>query len=480
MWTIAGNVYKQWCKKRASNRQCELTDSFFDKSYEASCPLSADPTANWLTDPDYAADDQLYLLRRELTLLSVKYRQVTILYYLENRSCQEIAQLLSLSESMVKYLLFKSRQILKDGMSMERNYGQQSYNPKGLQLHFWGNGFNRYGSLLKSKISQNILFACYNDKLTAEQISLEIGVALPYMEDKLAELFEYDLLKKDGKRYYTNIAIFTTEFMMEVSKKTAVMQSNIASLIKQAIETNEASIRALGFYGSDMDANSFRWQMTSLLLQMAIIETLQKQIHFVFPVDKFGTECYLWGVEDHELFSEKARFSFGRSEMENAAGDHIQFMDFGINGEMVHHYIFNRQNITNIFLDIARGDTSKFSENDLAAAADMVRKGYVCSDQWQLLVNAPVLSAKQYQELTALLTPAASLIAQEAKALMDTVTGILKNHIPVHLKKQAQDLAYLRLFQDAIAAPVAWLTESSFLVPYTGIGMLPTTFVILK
>ena len=58
-------------------------------------------------------------------------------------------------------------------------------------------------SLCDSKISQNILFACYNDNLTAEQISLEIGVSLPYMEDKLNELCDYEVLKKDGNKYYT-------------------------------------------------------------------------------------------------------------------------------------------------------------------------------------------------------------------------------------------------------------------------------------
>lgn len=125
-------------------------------------------------------DSALYLLRRELTLLSDKYRKAVVLYYIENKSCSEISNHLSISESMVKYLLFKSRQTLKEGMSMERNYGRQSYNPKGLSLLFWGNGANRYYHLCDSKISQNILFACYNDKLSAEQISMEIGVALPY------------------------------------------------------------------------------------------------------------------------------------------------------------------------------------------------------------------------------------------------------------------------------------------------------------
>ena len=191
MWAVAGNVYKQWCKNKARSKECEMTDNLPDVAE----PLAED-------------DSTLYLLRRELTLLSEKYRKAVVLYYIENKSCSEISNRLSISESMVKYLLFKSRQILKEGMSMERNYGQQSYNPKGLSLLFWGNGANRYYHLCDSKISQNILFACYNDKLSAEQISLEIGVSLPYMEDKLAELCEYELLKKDGNRYYINIVIF--------------------------------------------------------------------------------------------------------------------------------------------------------------------------------------------------------------------------------------------------------------------------------
>ena len=51
----------------------------------------------------------LTLLRRELGLLHKEYRHAVILYYVENKSCLEISRLLGISESMVKYLLFKSR-----------------------------------------------------------------------------------------------------------------------------------------------------------------------------------------------------------------------------------------------------------------------------------------------------------------------------------------------------------------------------------
>ena len=275
LWGVAGNVYRQWCKNKAKEKAWELTEHFPDTA----------------ESPD-EDDSVLYLLRRELTLLSEKYRKAVILYYIDNRSCSEISDCLKVSESMVKYLLFKSRQILKEGMNMERNYGQQSYNPKGLSLMFWGKGSNYYFRLCDSKISQNILFACYNDKLSAEQISLEIGVSLPYMEDKLAELCEYELLKKDGSRYYTNLVIFTKDFANEVNVRTAGLREKIADLLMETISRHEGDIRKIGFYGADMGKSSFAWQMVSAVLYRAVIELLQNRMEVVYPRDKFGTECF--------------------------------------------------------------------------------------------------------------------------------------------------------------------------------------------
>ena len=463
MWAVAGNVYKQWCKSKAKNKECELTDELPDV---AELPIED--------------DSALYLLRRELTLLSEKYRKAVVLYYIENKSCSEISNRLSISESMVKYLLFKSRQILKEGMSMERNYGQQSYNPKGLSLLFWGSGAERYYHLCDSKISQNILFACYNDKLSAEQISLEIGVSLPYMEDKLAELCECELLKKDGNRYYTNIVIFTRDFANEVNTKTSELREKIADLLTASVTEHEKEVREIGFFGADMPSNAFAWQMVSFILYYAVIIILQNKIRIVYPKDKFGTECFIWGTENGEQNSRESEFCFGVADVINNIGDYVQFMDFPINGEMVHHYCFNRQNVTNVFLDIAKGNTAHFSDNDRALAADMVRKGYVISNDKGLFVNAPVFTREQHDALRNIFADTAIQIADDAEKLMETVIKILKNHVPVHLKKLAKDMAYLRLFEDAISAPVAILYDRKYLLPYNGDGILPTTYVILK
>lgn len=463
MWAVAGNVYRQWCKTRAKRQFCELPDDLPCELFEA--------------DERCA---QLYLLRRELTLLEEKYRKAVILYYVERKSCVQIASALSVSESMVKYLLFKSRHILREGMNMERSYGQQSYNPKSLSLLFWGNGANRYYHLCDSKISQNILFACYNDKLTAEQIALEIGIALPYMEDRLQELCEAEALKKDGKRYYTNLPIFTKDFLIEVQSKTEGLRQQIADLLMEAVDRHEPAIRKLGFSGEEMCPNTFAWQMVCILLYSSIIENLQGRVKLNYPKDRYGTECFLWGVEDCEISPWRSYFGFGISNMVNPAGDYVQFMDFPLHGEMVHHFFYNRQDAVNVLMDITKGNTARFSENDLAVAAELVKRGYVTADEQGFRANMPVFTAEQHKQLKAILADQAAQIADAAEALMGEVTAVLKEHLPVHLKKMAKDLAYLRLFEDAVSAPVSMLYERKYLLPYHGDGLLPTTYVILK
>ena len=463
MWAVAGNVYKQWCRNKAKDTKCRLTDNLPDV---AELPVE-----------DHSA---LSLLRRELTLLAKKYRKTVVLYYIDGKSCLEISDCLGISESMVKYLLFKSRQILKEGMSMERNYGTQSYNPKRLSLLFWGNGENRYYHLCKSKISQNILFACYNDKLTAEQISLEIGVSLPYMEDKLEELCDYELLKKDGNRYFTNIIIFTKDFKNEMNAKNAELREKIATILIEAISEHEADVRNIGFLGADMNNNSFKWQMVSFILYNAIMELLQNKIKVIYPKDKFGTEGFVWGTENREQNPMKSSFGFCLSNAENEAGDHIQFMDFPINGEMAHLYYLNRQNVTNVFLDVAKGITEFPGENDKALVADMVRKGYIISNEKGMFVNVPVFTKEQYQQMENIFADTFMNIAGEAETLMETIIKILKNHVPVHLKKLAKDIACFRLFEDSVSAPIAILYDRKYLLPYDGAGILPTTYVILQ
>ena len=305
MWSVANNVCKQWYRrKKRIPSFCELDENISENS------LDIIPEE----------DETVTLLRRELGLLSDKYRRAVILYYIENRSCKEISRILDTSESMVKYLLFKSRKLLKEGMNMERTYGDKSYNPKSLKLlfWFWKESSSRYFTIDGDKIAQNILFACYNDKLTPKQISLEIGVSLPYMENTLQRLYDVGYLIKQGEKYLTNIILFTDELKRELHLKTSPFAEKIADIVIDAVNNNEDSIRDIGFKGFDMSRDSFAWQISSMILYKATIDDLDERITFVHPIDRFGCECVVCGVENYESDELCSRFGVGISNSQNS------------------------------------------------------------------------------------------------------------------------------------------------------------------
>ena len=461
MLRIAGNCYKQWLRKRSRRLECSLTEEMA------------------VMEELFSEDDSVYLLRREMTLLAKKYREAAILYYLEDCSCARIAQKLSISESMVKYLLFKARQILKEGMTMERNYGEQSYRPKEMDILFWGGGDDRYHGLREDLIAQNILFACYNDRLTEEQISLEIGVALPYMEKTLQKLCELHLLIRNGRSYSANLPIFTAELTTEIAQKLSGLREETADLVMETLSAKEETIRNIGFVGADMDRNTFNWQMSSILLYQAMILKLQNRVQLQYPDENADIPFFLWGVEKTEHGMWSSPFAFGISDRSNEAGDRIQFMDFPINGEMVHFYFYPQQSAVNVFLDIAR-NKKLLGVNDRLLAAEMVKKGYIRCADGALKINVPVFTESKFAELTSLFAPTAELLAEKAETMTKKVAEILKNHLPAHLQKMTKDLAYLYLFEDDIAAPMQILYERDILKPYHGNGLHPTTYVILK
>ena len=466
MWSVANNVYRQWYRR---------------KSREPSTSVLDEDSALANSDLLPEEDEMLTLLRRELGLLHKEYRHAVILYYVENKSCLEISRLLGISESMVKYLLFKSRKILKEGMTMERTYGEMSYNPKSVKLMFWfwKNADSRYYHAADSKIAQNILFACYNDQLRPEQISLEIGVALPYLEDDLENLCKTGLLIKEGPRYLTNILLITDELKCELRAKTADAVERIADIVSAAVKENEEKIRAINFAGNDMSFPTLAWQISALILYKAVIDDLETRIAFDHPKNEFGTECLIWGVENADADTFTDRFSVGISNAGNNYGDSIRFVGFPVNGEMPFQIVSEVNGSVNLLCEIAKGG-SVLSENDKEILAELIRRGYVRNDNGQFAVNMPAFTTAQFHELTAILNSASSAITDEALKMMTLIEEILKDHAPNHLKTLCRPLAYTRLLDDAISAPVQKLCDRRFLLPCAVTDLFPTTFILLN
>ncbi len=258
VWKIAANTYKKYLR----NKKCIAVVRFDELVLEE------------LSDPqDFTQEifksEQLNSLRRELSILSREYRECTVAYYFDGLSCLETAKKLNISLEMVKYYLFKTRKLLKEGIGMEREFGEKSYKPSYFELLtiFSGEDNQEYRNLFHRKLPGNILLSAYYTPMTIRELSIELGVSSAYMEDEVALLEKYHLLTRlAGGKYQTNLVIFTENYTREFDRIAA---DNCTVKIGEILtKTAEAfpQIRAIGFSGCTLPDNRLLWPFLWLIM----------------------------------------------------------------------------------------------------------------------------------------------------------------------------------------------------------------------
>lgn len=293
MWKIADNTYKNYLRKKSKNasRTAELDVNTADTSDSAL--------------DEIIKTEELNLLRRELSLLSKQYRETTVLYYIEDLSCSEISKRLQISTDMVKYYLFRARNIIREGMNMERIYGEKSYNPNFVKIDFWGTkgGEDKeYREFQNRKIKGNILLAAYYNPVTIQEISIELGVSVPYLEDEIKLLCDRQYLVYKNGKYLTNIPLFTLECSGIIDEKLKdVTKSTAEKFISVADEFDQL------FGNRFANENLTRWQKILLCLSFAmnITENYIEEKYGKLPkdgpysiVNGGGGQGLVWVYED--------------------------------------------------------------------------------------------------------------------------------------------------------------------------------------
>ncbi len=427
LWRTADNI----CKSRYRKKQKYQTETISEEIPDETVWKSLENTEN----------EDILLLRRELTLLSQNSRRTTVLYYVENKSCAEIADILEISESMVKYLLFKSRKKLKEGMKMERTYGIQSYHPKNLHLCFLGRGSNHYYDLTKDHlIRQNILWACYNDELREEEIALEIGVGLPYIEKDIELLTDYRLLVRIGKKYRTNCIILTAETVKSIKNACFSTILQVTEALSDQIKEISPKMREIGFFGSDFSENTLKWNLFHRILHLSYMQT-RTHIHFTSP---FENNAYVWGMEELEATINTCGF--------DAEGVNLCFYDYLPKPNADHHDFWNHSSRACLLGALAKSESEKIAEYGKETLADLLRLGYVVKKDESYLPAMCVFTQKQLENLDKLLENAVKTANSAASEILKMIESILIEQTMAHLKEQIPSIANAVLFDHFVGA----------------------------
>ena len=258
VWQIAANTYKKFLRKRSYSGTAEYDDDI----------LNSIPSDGDITDEIIKMEER-NSLRRELSLLSKQYRECTVAYYFDGLSCAQTSEKLGISLEMVKYYLFKTRKLLKEGIGMEHEFGEKSYKPSNFEfVTIFSGQFNReYRNLFNRRLSGNILLSAYYTPMTIRELSVELGVASAYMEDEVSLLEKYKLLTPmAGGKYQTNLVIFTESYTREFYKTASESYTDEIGQILHDVKKMLPEIRAVGFRGNGIADDRMIWALLWLVM----------------------------------------------------------------------------------------------------------------------------------------------------------------------------------------------------------------------
>ncbi len=447
MWKIAENTLKKRIRKNTGASQKYGYDFY---------------GVNWGSPEEHIVEnEEIMILRRELALLSKQYRDVTVQHYLNNKSVSEISKEMKISEEMVKYYLFKTRKILKEGIQVQRNLGEKSYNPGTFGIDFWGYGNNAYvWETFDRKLPGNIVLAAYKKPRRFEELSLELGVAAPYLEDEIEILLKYNFIKQTGNKYRTNFIIFENEYENEIQQKIPAAQicKNTVKSIFETVDELLPEIKTLDL-GVQLNENEYRWFLVNFVLVNALND-FDKEIQ-----QFFGAYPHLYDKTYGIVFGHDNNYGFSFFNGIYGTADIDKTVRYdGVNYKIIERcQNYHPQNIerTRVVLDAISGKNIGYHQKETVTqlvSEDMI---YVKNDVMK--ARFPVFSREEGDRIKLQVSELVELVKSCMQEICHRATVILKKYVPEHLKENCRYVCFLRHQSDTIGIIAEELVKIGYL-----------------
>ena len=444
LWKTASNRFKRWAKKRWYSPESDHADIA-----ELSEVLSDDTDM----EASLVLSEDLGLLRRELAFIRSDYRNVLMAHYFGEKSVSEIAREFGLPLGTVKTKLQNSRKMLKEGMNMAREFGKRSYNPE--QVSFVQNGRDgkkgQPWSILEHLLYKNIFLEAYENPSTAEELSLELGIALPYMEAELEFLVREQLLRKDGNKYVTDFPIVSREEQKRQHEENLKIAEPLTEKLCELADTYMKED------GAKVNANYVGYETAKWALLVRIFDWIQFDSR-----DDNSTEYGPYPERPDNGAWVVTGFETTDFEAPDFVGQHgnISFDDLGSESDIefgqFKFYLGNHQAKTPIHLATKEAETLWYAVNGrLAEAKDgtiekMLSYGYLKKNGDEILPNVVVFDRNAEKMCNAELTAKLSSLKEAIIALFRQAPSIERGYV----------------VEQAVAN--GWLVFSDDLIPTAG------------
>ncbi len=262
VWTIARRVYADYCKNR--NAKCQVFSIENSELILASKENEIDEFIE-----EVAEQEQISRIFKEIAFLSKAYREVMVMFYIDELKVKDIAIKLNINETTVKQRLFSARNSVRKEVE---TMSERTYVLKPIKLAISGTG-NPYGNDPRSKtermFSQNLIYLCKDKPKSVKELSEELCVPMPYIEEELeiqchGENGKYGMLRKlDNGKYAVNIHLVDYDEYDQANKIYEKHLPEFCKVIKNSLKQNEEKILSFPYLSEQNDLRFIMWSLIS-------------------------------------------------------------------------------------------------------------------------------------------------------------------------------------------------------------------------
>lgn len=481
IWRVARNVYADFSEKKRKHSDRYSYEELGDVAEEAFAEENDDA-------------ENLQQIYRSIAFLTRAYREVMIAYYLDGLPIAQIAKQQQTSENAIRQRLFSARQLIRN----EVTNMETTKKPLALQsipdFTIWGNG-NPIGndprSVCTRKMSNHILWACKEKPKTAKEISDELYVPMPYVEDELhilarGENGKYGMIRKlENGKYALNFILLDQEQIETlwgiISGKLPLIQEGALRFV----EAHKEEYLAFPYINRKVDLNLILWQQVKWLaasFQWKVDDILAKT-HFgdTWTVDRpFSVFGY---IHNGELVHRG--YGYDGIEAKNLCG-YKEIYAGNIYGARIQAHF-------HCGLDLARDQkfqlavraiyglsVSDLTEQEREYAAKAVEEGYLFREGDTLYTKFLVAEGKNGRLDRATSHRFGDELVAEAEQVAAEIAAFIRKNIPEYLLEDywmVNSLASLTLTDTLIDA----LIEKGLMIPpKNGIGAEGLSMSVVK
>ena len=486
VWTVARRIYADFCENRTKLRQVYSEDALYFELSEKENGI--DRLIEKTSDRE-----TLKRIFAEIAFLAKAYREVMVLYYLDEMKVKDIAKKLGINETTVKQRLFFARNTVRKEVE---TMNERNLSLKPVSLAFIGTG-NPSGNDPRTKaeriLSQNLVYACKDKAKSAKELSDELCVPMPYIEDEVdiqlkGENGSYGLLRKIGDKYITNVIIVENSEFNEAGKIYTKHLDELCEKLKNHLQSHREEFLNFSYLSRQTDLRFILWTLISESvwhLKERVDEILETEYfkEVKQPQRKFTTV----GVAIPYGASYSARFyGCDGNETHDFCGYSYVFIR-NIYGKRIDRHYYCGQTITNdeklrLTLKAIGGmDINTLDETQREIAAKAIECGFLRKNGEILEPRIVAIEQKDWENFRNLLCEYYDSIEDIAKEIAEEMYAYMLSHIQKHLLNEYKSynllVSGINLLNDLIEKCIA---EDLLTEPKQRIGPEGVLLVVKK